>query len=558
MKRTENKRTAKMIKRCLIGAVMALTALPGFAADIVKGDNGLYGLMTNDRGQTKWIVKPKYVNIYRNTDDSYFVYGKNNKWGLITGSGEEVISCKYDKIAEVRQEYRHSYNPASADQYADFTLTRDYTPYIRDYVQDKINRWQQKNEFESTQEYYNRVSEKNRKIVIEQAVAEVCEECLNKVSDKSLPMTILDYDADNLSYKIQTPIGDMVVPVPRENAQIFKQNFPQMTTENTYDIVDGKVKIRSVVFSYNNKPMATYSSARNVMYAHAADNIQFEAVKITSVGTANNAFMPTEPIGRSDVDRNIPFTSDINDHTFALIFANENYQEESKVNYARNDGAAIYKYFTQTLGLPASNVKLSEDATLSRMTLDLEWLKELGQAYNGDIKVIVYYAGHGIPDENTREPYLIPADGAAYSKKTLFPLNDFYRELGEINSECTVLFLDACFTGSKRDDKMLGMARGVKLHHEKVSSLGSNMVVFSASQAGETAWGYDEQDHGLFTYFLLKKLKDSKGNVNLGDLAGYLSTQVNQYSVRENHKSQSPVVDVAPDMENEWQHIRLK
>ncbi|MDE5840948.1 MAG: hypothetical protein K2H49_08510, partial [Muribaculaceae bacterium] len=45
-----------------------------------------------------------------------------------------------------------------------------------------------------------------------------------------------------------------------------------------------------------------------------------------------------------------------------------------------------------------------------------------------------------------------------------------------------------------------------------------NTVVFSATEGNQTAMGYDEQQHGFFTYYLLKSLQESKGNITLQGL----------------------------------------
>ena len=548
-----------MIKKILAGALMALMAISGFAADIVKGDNGLFGLMVTEKGQSKWIVKPKYVNMHRNsTDGSYFVYGNNRKWGLISANGTEIVPCKYNKIAEVNEVYQHSYNPNATKQYASFTLTRDYGPYIREYVEKKVNAWQKKNEFENSEEYMARVNEANRNEVIHQAVAEVCEECIMKIQDKKLDMSILDYDADHETYLVETPLGNLIVPVSRQNAQIFKQVFPQIATENTYDIVGGKVVVRSVVFSYNNKTLATFSDRERGLYSQADVSYEFEPIDIPVYAAKQTGYNIAGKKGNSDVDTNIPFfTGDKNDHTYALIIANERYNAEANVKFAHNDGNVFAEYVEKTLGVPKGNITVYRDASINQMRRGIDWLKDAGRAYNGDIKVILYYAGHGLPDEATKDAYLIPADGVGNSLKTLFPLKEFYKELGEIESEYTVLFLDACFTGSKRDDEMLSMARGVKLRHNEETPA-RNLIVFSAAQSGETAWGYDKKDHGMFTYFLLKKLQDSKGNVTLGDLADYITNQVKQCSFNENNRSQNPTVSASPDMLDEWQRLKLK
>jgi len=82
--------------------------------------------------------------------------------------------------------------------------------------------------------------------------------------------------------------------------------------------------------------------------------------------------------------------------------------------------------------------------------------------------------------------------------------------------------------------------------------------VFSAAQGDETAYPFKEQKHGMFTYYLLKKLQESKGNVSLGELGDYITTQVKQQSVVVNRKSQTPTVVPSSAMSGEWKGWKLK
>jgi len=84
------------------------------------------------------------------------------------------------------------------------------------------------------------------------------------------------------------------------------------------------------------------------------------------------------------------------------------------------------------------------------------------------------------------------------------------------------------------------------------------MVVFSAAQGDETAFPHREKEHGLFTYFLLKKLQETKGDVTLGELSDYITTNVRQQSILINRKSQTPSVTPAPAITNTWRNKKLK
>ena len=68
----------------------------------------------------------------------------------------------------------------------------------------------------------------------------------------------------------------------------------------------------------------------------------------------------------SDVDRNIPRNPEVNDKTFAVIIANENYTLLAAVPYALNDGSIFSEYCHLTLGIPRKNIHFVKDATLNR------------------------------------------------------------------------------------------------------------------------------------------------------------------------------------------------
>ena len=84
------------------------------------------------------------------------------------------------------------------------------------------------------------------------------------------------------------------------------------------------------------------------------------------------------------------------------------------------------------------------------------------------------------------------------------------------------------------------------------------MVVFTAAQEDETAMPYEKQYHGLFTYYLLKKLQESKGEVSLGELKDYVVEKVRQQSVVINSKLQTPSIAVSPIISENWKTLKLK
>jgi len=252
----------------------------------------------------------------------------------------------------------------------------------------------------------------------------------------------------------------------------------------------------------------------------------------------------------------IPTTKDENENMFAVIIANENYQEEVKVDYALNDGEMFKTYCNKVLGIPEKNIHIRKDATRNNMIAEMSWLQQVSKAYNGDARFVVYYAGHGIPDEKSGTSYLLPVDGKGSMLETGYSLQKFYKELGDMPSSGVTIFMDACFSGSKRGDGMLAAARGVAIKAKPQAPQGK-MVVFSAAQGDETAYPYKDKGHGLFTYYLLKKLKETKGNVSLEELSSYITEKVSRESIVSNGKSQTPTVMTSDNLKTTWAKIRL-
>ena len=126
-----------------------------------------------------------------------------------------------------------------------------------------------------------------------------------------------------------------------------------------------------------------------------------------------------------------------------------------------------------------------------------------------------------------------------------------------MNAQSITVFMDACFSGSKRENGMLTSARGIALKSRPGQPQG-NMVVFSAASNDETAYPNNDEQHGLFTYYLLKKLQETKGNVTLQTLGDYITTNVRQESIVKNGKSQTPTITPAPAVADTWKSWKLK
>lgn len=259
-------------------------------------------------------------------------------------------------------------------------------------------------------------------------------------------------------------------------------------------------------------------------------------------------------VAPSDVDVDIPVTTVVNDKTFAVIIANEDYQWEQNVPFAKHDGEVFKDYCTQLLGIPEENIHWVTDATLNNIRYEVDWLEATLAAYPSEAKGIFYYSGHGIPDETSRSAYLLPVDGYGTNMASSYGLDELYAQLGSVDAELITYFVDACFSGATREGEMMAESRGVAVN-SKAGELQGNAIAFSAARGNETAFAYDEKSHGMFTYYLLKKLKESRGDLTAGELADYLNENVARMSALQGMKTQRPS---ANGTMQDWRTIKLK
>lgn len=527
-----------------------------FVADLLQAQeikiqqctNNLYGVSKalNSRN-VKWIIDPAYKKILpiKNSARCFLAQSvENSQWGIISIENEIIFPFdnSYFEIQDL--------------------ISGKFSNYAKQYVEKKIKNWQQRGEFEKTEDYKNRVNVSSRDKKVQQYIREAQKHCYRILQSWNVKTVLENYDPDNETFLVKTDIEDLIVPVPISKAKKFKEDFSLLEKDIEFDLAGWKPEIKQIDFKLNGKILATYKVGNKTRYVSAEINYNFDPIVIPDETSISKRQLAREKaitleVGKSDVDVNIPSVKVNNKNTFAVIIANELYTKEARVPFASTDGSILGEYCKQTLGLPENNVHIVTDATLNDIRHEIKWLKDVIDAFNGEAKVIFYYAGHGIPDEKQQSAYLLPVDGYATDITTGISLDSLYSSLGKLPSKSVTVFLDACFSGAKREGDMLVAARGVAIKTKSSTPIG-NMFVFSAAQGDEIAFPLKEQGHGMFTYYLLKKIQETKGNVSLEELSNYVKEQVRQQSIVINGKSQTPVVNVSSSLGDDWRSWKLR
>lgn len=440
-----------------------------------------------------------------------------------------------------------------------------FSDFAKPVVEKAINEWQLKDEFEKTVDWQQRVNETTRNAKIKELTKQAEADYLRKCTATLQPEVMLTapYDADNEVFLLFEPrFGNMIVPVPISEARAFKQNWPSVQISPQYFIENDVLSLASMDMYFPSLDKHyTYSNQASLKYEHAQVDYNFEPIKIS--GGLSSVQKGEQTIdqkkistGKSLVDLQIPETHASNPNTFVIIIANEEYKSVAAVPFALNDGRVLAKYCQRTLGIPAANIKVHENATYNDMRLAIAWLKNVCEKYEGEASVIFYYAGHGIPDASDKSAYLLPVDGDGRYVTTGYKVDDLYQRLGEMPAKSITVMLDACFSGANRDGKMLASERGVALKTHSGTPQG-NMVVFSAAQGDETALPDEEEGHGMFTYYVLKKMQETQGNVTLQDLSQYVIREVGRKSAVSN-KPQTPCISPSASVIDVWQNWKLR
>ena len=262
-----------------------------------------------------------------------------------------------------------------------------------------------------------------------------------------------------------------------------------------------------------------------------------QVVSVQRVSSTQSSF-----IALTDID-NVESITDPKDHHFAVIIGNENYSSKNvkSVAYAERDAQVFKKYSMNVLGVPENNVTLLTNGTSVQMQ----------EAINNTLKrarqrvspvVYFYYAGHGWPTPDTQEPLLVPADIGPNQLESALKLNEIMATFRQDEDLEMLAFVDACYAS----DKFSEDTRTFVLEVEEPLVKGKQ-VLFSAVSAKQEANKHEESGHGVFTYYLLKALKDDP-NCSIEELQEVLGREVVDYTTAKGQKDQVPSVHIAPEI----------
>ena len=196
---------------------------------------------------------------------------------------------------------------------------------------------------------------------------------------------------------------------------------------------------------------------------------------------------------------------------YALVIGNNNYRDKQRVwkslKNPINDALAVADVLKRKYGFLDGNVRLLTDATRRDV---LRALNEIRHAVKPNDSVLIYYAGHGLLDEDTGEAYWIPVDAQGSDETNYLSHDTIRRKLGVIADKArhVLLVSDSCFSGTLVRGTVRVPDKTTLGYYTKKAKQKSVQVVAAGGKEFVDD-NYRMTGHSPFTYFFIKELKDN-------------------------------------------------
>ncbi len=264
----------------------------------------------------------------------------------------------------------------------------------------------------------------------------------------------------------------------------------------------------------------------------------------------------------SSVDQQLPRTRMSRPGAIAVVIGNRDYAHPDVpvVDFALKDAASMRRYLIESMGFSDENVLFLTNATQA----DFHGLfgtksDHKARLYNlvqpGETDVFLFYSGHGAPDPETQTGYFLPVDcDPTLVRFNGYSLETFYQNLGKIPYRTLTVAVDACFSGSSEQGSLIKQASPVRIKTDNPVLRDPNAWVMTAGTSDQIASWHSQEQHGLFTYTLLKALQGAADEnqdrvLDYAELRRYLTREVPQQARRLHNRYQTPDIYGRDDLE---------
>ena len=186
---------------------------------------------------------------------------------------------------------------------------------------------------------------------------------------------------------------------------------------------------------------------------------------------------------KSDIDDLPLIKRQPNKQAYAIVIGIEQYRQKlPKSDYSVGDARLVAEYLAKVLGYPEENIVVLTNEHATKSDFEKYFERWLSNNVEKGGSVFVYYSGHGAPNPQTGDAFLVPYDGdPSFIDQTGYSLNRLYDSLRKLPAREIVVALDSCFSGAGGRSVLAKGARPLVMSTQRAPVPSANTIVLTAS-----------------------------------------------------------------------------
>ena len=289
---------------------------------------------------------------------------------------------------------------------------------------------------------------------------------------------------------------------------------------------------------------------RNLRLAYGRNNIQILATDLKDNTAEMNFVIQRASAADSDAGRGVGSADEPGETVastginYALIIGIQTYDDPNITDLDEPvaDAEQLKEVLTKNYAFDSSHVKLLQNPDKAALFRELE---DFAQKVKPEDSLLIFYAGHGMWDQQFEQGYWLPKDANHDSRAQWISNSDIRDYIRAIHSRHTLLISDACFSGGifKSRSGLTGSDKAI----QELFSMPSRKAMTSGTLT-------EVPDHSAFLDYLTQRLQDNTQD--------YMSADQLFYRFREAVINNSPntpqygVIHEAGDEGGEYIFIR--
>ncbi|MFD0797188.1 caspase domain-containing protein [Maribacter chungangensis] len=187
----------------------------------------------------------------------------------------------------------------------------------------------------------------------------------------------------------------------------------------------------------------------------------------------------------------------------ALLISNQNYLNGvEKLKFPNQDASNLKAVLKNKYSFKEKNIFHLKDASRDDIINSLD---SLANVISTNDNLLIFYAGHGVFDENIKKGYWLPVNADPKRKTNWVSNSDIRDYLVSFKSQHTLLISDACFSGSIFEF-------GKRELTDKSKTITEKLLKKKSRKAMTSGLNKSVPDKSQFIKYLLKELEENKNS----------------------------------------------